>query len=503
MSLASLTRQKRVLELGAYCGRSTVAMAQHAESVTSVDTFCGDAFTGECGEGWTLPEFQDNLKRYGVVDRVDVRVGRIEDIGPTLEPIYDLVFVDSAHDEKSVARDLQVALHCLRPEGGILAMHDWLEPGVQQAIGGLGWSANDGKGVTVDGLHWRHIGQRPVVRQQSVFMALPHTGTVSAEAIAGLCWASKRGHLVLSPGKISLLATNFNQLWCEALNYQTGPALTHFAMHHSDISAPEWWVDTLAEELERVGADVLSVVVPLKDERGLTTTAVGSGDNSIRRLTLREVHELPETFCIDDIPGKEENRRLLINTGLWICKFTDPWIRPPIFPGFKLKDQVRLNETNGKYEALCLSEDWGISEWFHSQGLKVFATRKVAVTHYGVTGYHSDRPYGRWQTDLGDNRKDEIVADNVKIVTMPEARYYEERGRALAAQESLLDNYRILMSLIAKIQSGDINPQSIKLDFDNNTWAIEAPAFEPQAAEPANILPLPAEPTPTIKESAG
>ncbi len=243
--------------------------------------------------------------------------------------------------------------------------------------------------------------------EQAVFLAVPHNGTVSGEALPGLCWASRRGRLILAPGKVSLLTVNFNQLWCEALNQREAEGLTHFAMHHADIQAPPYWVDVLIDEMERVGADVLSVVVPLKDDRGLTTTAVGSGQNSIRRLTLTEVHELPETFSIAGIPGTEPERRLLVNTGLWVCRFTDDWIRPPVFPGFRLQDQIRWNPGTGRYEALCLSEDWGFSEWLYRQGLRVFATRKIPVTHYGVTGYSSACPAGHWITDLGDQRKDE------------------------------------------------------------------------------------------------
>lgn len=242
--------------------------------------------------------------------------------------------------------------------------------------------------------------------EQSVFLALPHPGQVSGESLPGLLWPTKH-KLMIAPGKCSVLTVNFNNLWCEALNNRGPLKLTHFTMHHSDIAAPEWWVDTLVEEMARVGADVLSAVVPLKDDRGLTTTAVGSDPDSIRRLTLREAHRLPETFCIDDIPGREPNRRLLINTGLWICRFTEKWVEPPTFPGFKQLDALRPKAGfPGHFEAVGLSEDWGFSQWAWNQKLRVFATRKLALTHYGMFGWDSSER-GNWETDLGDARKDE------------------------------------------------------------------------------------------------
>ncbi len=516
-SLASLTRQKRVLELGSYCGRSTVAMAQNAAMVTAVDWFRGDAFTGECGEGWTLPEFTANLTRYGVTDRVEVRVGRIEDVGPTLVADYDVVFVDSSHDVAAVTRDLRIALNQLRPEGGILALHDWNQSAVQQAATAvLGWTATDGQGVTADSLHWRHIGERHgSARQQSVFLAIPHTGTVSGESLPGLIWATRRGKLTVAPGKISLLATNFNQLWCEALNEDEKEHFTHWAMHHSDIQAPNWWIDTLIDEMDRVGADVISVAVALKDERELTTTAVGSGDNSIRRLTLTDLENLPATFSISDIPGDEPNRRLLINTGLWVCRFRNDWKKPPAFPGFHLKDQIRFNSETKKYEALCLSEDWGISEWFHNHGLKVFATSIFEVTHYGVSGYSNKKKRtGRWVTDLGDARKDELPPGDAadrdcnsngskssrasaakhednhgEGLNMNENQLYEKIGRITAAKELAEGNYEAALLCMSRMLTGEIDNSRVIVNLTDKSFNWVAPGDRPPLPPTINGLP--------------
>ncbi len=112
-ALWELARGKRVLELGRFHGRSTVALAQSARLVVSVDT--GDPAPAA-----------DWLARFGVGERVDLHRGTFADIVPRLGQ-YDLVFVDGAHDAPNVRADLELALAALAP-GGVLACHDYPDP---------------------------------------------------------------------------------------------------------------------------------------------------------------------------------------------------------------------------------------------------------------------------------------------------------------------------------------------------------------------------------------
>src|ERR1700722_2018308 len=105
----------------------------------------------------------------------------------------------------------------------------------------------------------------------SVFLAVPHYGDLVAEALPSLITASCRTdttRISLNTNGASLLAFNFNLLWCAALNQRRDKSLTHFAMHHADIQAEVGWLDQLIDEMAAVQADVLSVVVPIKDEKG-------------------------------------------------------------------------------------------------------------------------------------------------------------------------------------------------------------------------------------------
>ena len=125
--LADLARAAQVLELGAYYGRSTVAMASVADVVHSVDPHEG----GPPESPDTLGPFLDNLRAHGVRDRVLVHVGPSTRVVPLLKPdSFDGVFVDAMHQRPEVDVDLVLSTRVVRP-GGWLALHDYGRDGVQ------------------------------------------------------------------------------------------------------------------------------------------------------------------------------------------------------------------------------------------------------------------------------------------------------------------------------------------------------------------------------------
>lgn len=149
-TLMALAAGRDVLELGAYAGRSTVALATTARHVTSIDHHAGDAGTGPAD---TLTAFRANLDRFGVAGRVRTIVGPIEAVGPTLaDTAFDLIFIDSAHDAASVARDARLARRVARP-GAIIAFHDRHYAGVRAGMAAVGLDPGRPAG-TADTLAW-------------------------------------------------------------------------------------------------------------------------------------------------------------------------------------------------------------------------------------------------------------------------------------------------------------------------------------------------------------
>ncbi len=259
-----------------------------------------------------------------------------------------------------------------------------------------------------------------------VFVALPsYNGFIKAQALLGLLLPSATCFLHYELGFGSLLATNFNHLLCKARNSRAEGKWTDFGMHHADISAPPGWLDVMVEEKRRVGADILSVVVPIKDERRLTSTGTVQEGGHIRRLTLKEVHHLPETFCAADLAQLGIHTPMVVNTGLMLVDFTRAWSDEF---HFSIGDAIQrtgghqeemeywcvedgrnvlkkeLVWVGSTYSPACLPEDWNFSSWANARGLKVYATRKVPVGHWdGGACWDNGKHDDGWITDLGDD----------------------------------------------------------------------------------------------------
>lgn len=199
----------------------------------------------------------------------------------------------------------------------------------------------------------------------------------------------------------SLLDSGCCALWAQALNCnrEEPRKFAYFAMLHADVQPPDFWLDFLIDEMEARGLDVLSAVVPIKDPHGLTSTAIGDPDlnqfwRCKYRLTLKEVYGLPETFTAADCgrPGWP----LLINTGCFVCRFDEGWTR---HASFSSNTRIVFDEAKGRYVVEAEPEDWHFARDCHRLGLKVGATRKLALSHRGFTDFVNARPWGDFAYD--------------------------------------------------------------------------------------------------------
>ena len=111
--LARLAKGKLVLELGAYKGRSTVVLSEHAKYVISVDRH----------RGVNYPEdtFTDYLTAVRDLPNVAIVVANFQDFVPHLRDV-DMVFIDGDHDYDSVQRDIILALSV---DPRLVVFHDW------------------------------------------------------------------------------------------------------------------------------------------------------------------------------------------------------------------------------------------------------------------------------------------------------------------------------------------------------------------------------------------
>lgn len=229
-----------------------------------------------------------------------------------------------------------------------------------------------------------------------IYLAIPNSGTIDHGLIAATHMSSQNHSVQVCPRSNSCLAHNFNMSWCHALNLRKEKSITHFAMLHSDVVPEPWWLDTLMDELERTGADVVSCVVPIKDDRGLTSSGIGSLDTwDVYRSTMTEVHALPETYSLTMMGGDPYKNYLAANVGCWVCRWDGSWEEKfSRRGGFRVLTTI-VQHADGNYRASFFPDDWDFSRWGHLNGLKVMNTRKVKLSHNGNIAYRNDFAWGQ------------------------------------------------------------------------------------------------------------
>ena len=234
--------------------------------------------------------------------------------------------------------------------------------------------------------------------QPRIFLAIPSYGGIQPETMISVLHATMPNSNIVLGTKTrppnSLLARGFNELWCDALNSRKEFKWTHFAMIHADVDAQAGWLDILYNEMQRTSADVISTVLMIKDYKGETSTGLyNREERSIQRFRLSHCQSLPKTFSIEDV-GDRKREALLVNTGLFLCRFTEPWIEPPFC--FEIKDWIV--KVGDKAECRTMSEDWNASMFWDDIYIQVFATTAVRAIHMG-----------RWQWPNYDPKKEGLL----------------------------------------------------------------------------------------------
>ncbi len=201
----------------------------------------------------------------------------------------------------------------------------------------------------------------------------------------------------------SLLNHCFNNLWSCLHNLRKqGHAFTHWALLHDDILPEPGWIKTLIDEMERTDADFIQALAPIKDDRGLTSTAMYGDDIwDFQRLTMRECMAMPETVTAAEIPGKN----LLLNTGCCVLRMKGEWVDNP--RKFAFETLERIDERDGEYIASVVSEDWLWTDKLRQAGAKLAFTRKVTLAHEGDHDFRNDSAWGRWDSDRAFEKRHE------------------------------------------------------------------------------------------------
>lgn len=227
---------------------------------------------------------------------------------------------------------------------------------------------------------------------RKLFIALPtsHAGACAASQAITRVYAGHPDWQVTQFESVgSLLTAGFNRAWAHALNLREKGEITHFLMLHDDVRPrDENWIDLLFAEMAAANAQVLSAIIPIKDNRGLTSTALDTDPWRPMRFTQHQIHKWQPTTWTDE--------RLLFNTGCMLVDFSGDWVTKVCFT---INDRIVLE--NGTWAAYVEPEDWNFSRQCRALGVRVAVTRAVTIDHYGANYWPSDLVWGE-QADFGN-----------------------------------------------------------------------------------------------------
>jgi hypothetical protein len=180
-----------------------------------------------------------------------------------------------------------------------------------------------------------------------------------------------------------VLIDNFTSLLCHALELHDRDLCDYFCMLHADLSPEPWFLNKLLAELIRYNADVMAVVLPVKDHSRRTKCATAIARVSEpweppRLLTLEEMAEkYPPTFGCEHCCGPDEY--LQVTDGLWLADLA--W---PGWDEFAFDTRCRqVKMPDGTRDVQTLGEDPLWSRFMFEHGARYFATTKIKCDHIG------------------------------------------------------------------------------------------------------------------------
>lgn len=379
-----------IVEIGAYHGRSTVLLACSGRRVVTIDPL----IPGSTGEGYTISE-DDALQLHAnlapFTNVIHLRRGA-QDV--TLTAPIHMLYIDGVHRDGVPLADLAWFFPLLTP-GAQVCLHDFGQwPDVGRAIANF---ERNGRLRCVEIAQTMYVGARDTHASQDcrIFLARPWYDRIEPESIDAEQRAiDPRVHRValrISRMRRSLLASCFNALVAQCLN--TG-GYDFFAMLHADLVPDAGWLSVMTREMCAHDLDVLHAVAPIKNHEGLTSTGIAHGEEPwqrVRRLTMREVHDLPTTFTIQHVRERidADARWLLPNTG---CLLVRTRVLED-FPGFQISDRL-VREFDGRWRDQCLPEDWNFGLWCGVMRIAIGGTRAVRLAHYGRHAWPNDQVWG-------------------------------------------------------------------------------------------------------------
>ncbi len=139
--LNKISKDKNVLEIGSFCGASTVAMATCATRVSTFDNWENQETVAVLEKYENIiidpkAEFYKNTKEYSNIDMYSVDVFKKEGYSRIMElhkkKPFEVIFYDASHNQEDVTKFLMLYEELF--QDCILVLDDYNFPEVQQAL---------------------------------------------------------------------------------------------------------------------------------------------------------------------------------------------------------------------------------------------------------------------------------------------------------------------------------------------------------------------------------
>lgn len=232
-------------------------------------------------------------------------------------------------------------------------------------------------------------------QRDAVLIWQPYAGMIEPESIKAV-HAAQEGvqglRVVYHSFPTSLLCMGFNSGVAHAKNLEC----PYFCLVHADIAPSERWLAAMLKAMQEYKLDAIHAPAPIKDNRGLTSTALAYSEDrwqARRRLTVAELRRLPPVFTIEDVQRHidPDAKALLPNTGCLLMECGE-WFRK--WEGFAMDDRVAWLADKGKHDAATIPEDWLFGYEAASLGLRVGGITSVQVRHFGKHCWNSRDVWG-------------------------------------------------------------------------------------------------------------
>lgn len=156
-------------------------------------------------------------------------------------------------------------------------------------------------------------------------------------------------------------------------------------MLHSDLgSTSPTWLRDMQELMEKSGVDCLSVVSPIKNAEGYSSTAVDTDPDDPRKFCMREMANMPDVFTNEQCKERF-GKPLLINTGMMLLNLGAQWQHI----SFRFEDYI-----NKDLEAKFRPEDWNFSRDMDEAGIKYGVTNRIPLNHHGSMFFTNSPDWG-------------------------------------------------------------------------------------------------------------